>query len=210
MTASGRIAIARVTLETGVYEFRGWDNLRFSLGRTPTTGTTPRPCGGTTVANMVLNAPSAIEVIKNLDGTVKEVVSYGGGWGHNLGMSQYGGNGRGRSGQNFIQILKAYYTGVDIGSFPIDIGREPGSGTPTLRQEFLAPNAQGVLEIRATDLKGLRVHINELFDLSFDEAQLASGLIRVDVSAYLVAGLNVIQYSPVGRDGVATVNVVVN
>ena len=210
MTASGRIAIVRMTLETGVYEFRGWDNLRFSLGRTPLNMTTPRPCGGTTVANMVLNTPSAIEVVKNLDGTVKEVISYGGGWGHNLGMSQYGGNGRGRSGQNFIQILKAYYTGVDIGSFPIDIGREPGSGTPTLRQEFLAPNAQGVLEIRATDLKGLRVHINELFDLSFDEAQLASGLIRVDVSAYLVAGLNVIQYSPVGRDGVATVNVVVN
>jgi stage II sporulation protein D len=208
MTASGRIARARVTLTTGVYEFRGWDNLRFSLGRTAVSS--PRPCGGTTAASFVLNNPSALEVVKNADGTVKEVVSFGGGWGHNLGMSQYGANGRGKSGQKFIEILKAYYKGVDIGSFPIDIGREPGSGPPTLRQEFFAPNPSGILEIRATDLRGLRVHINELFDLSFDEATLASGTIRVDISAYLVAGVNVVQYNPVGRDGSATVNVIVN
>ena len=208
MAASGRIAIARVTLTTGVYEVRGWDNLRGVLGRTAVAS--PRPCGGTTAANFTLNNPSSLDVVKNADGTLKEVVAYGGGWGHNLGMSQYGANGRGRAGQNFIQILKAYYTGVDIGSFPIDIGRRPGSGPPTLRQEFVAPNASGILEIRSTDLKGLRVHINELYDLSFEEADLASGILRVDVSQYLVAGLNVIQYNPVGNAGTATVNVVVN
>jgi SpoIID/LytB domain protein len=208
MAASGRIARARVTLTTGVYEFRGWDNLRASLGRTAVSS--PRPCGGTTAANFTLNNPSALEVVSNGDGTVKEVISYGGGWGHNLGMSQYGANGRGRAGQNFIQILKAYYTGIDVGSFPIDIGREPGSGPPTMRQTFVAPNASGILEIPSTDLKGLRVHINELFDLSFDEAALAEGTIRVDISEYLTAGVNVIQYNPVGRNGSATVNVVVN
>jgi SpoIID/LytB domain protein len=208
MAASGRIAIARVTLTTGVYEIRGWDNLRFSLGRTAVA--TPRPCGGTTAANFTLNNPSSLDVVKNADGTLKEVVAYGGGWGHNLGMSQYGANGRGRAGQNFLQILKAYYTGVDVGSIPIDIGREPGSGAPTLRQEFIAPNASGVLEIRATDLKGLRVHINELHDLSFDEAALSTELVRIDVSEYLVAGLNVIQYNPVGNGGRATVGVIVN
>ena len=208
MPASGRIARARVTLTTGVYEFRGWDNLRASLGRTAVA--TPRPCGGTTAASFTLNNPSALEIVSNADGTVREVISYGGGWGHNLGMSQYGANGRGRSGQNFIQILKAYYTGIDVGSFPIDIGREPGSGPPTLRQTFVAPNASGILEIRSTSLKGLRVHINELFDLSFDEAALAEGTVRVDISEYLTTGLNVIHYNPVGRNGSATVNVIVN
>jgi hypothetical protein len=112
-------------------------------------------------------------------------------------------------GQGFIEILKAYYTGADIGSYPLDIGREPGTGAATLRQQFAAPSAAGVLQIRPVDLQGLRVHINELDDLSFDEAQLASGLVSVDVSPYLVPGLNVIQYNPVGRSGSATVNVVV-
>lgn len=207
MAASARIAIARITLTTGVYEVRGWNNMRAVLGRT--AAPSPRPCGGTTAANFTLNSPGSLEVIKNADGTVREVVSYGGGWGHNLGMSQYGSNGRGHAGQSFIQILQAYYTGVDIGSIPIDIGREPGQGPPTLRQSFVAPTAQGTLQVRSQDLKGLRVHINGLYDLSFDEATLAAPLVEVDISAYLVTGLNVVQYNPIGRDGRATVNVVV-
>jgi hypothetical protein len=78
-----------------------------------------------------------------------------------------------------------------------------------MRQQFEAPNAQGTLEIRSTDLKGLRVHINELYDLSFDEATLAAPIVRVDLSPYLVAGLNTIQYNVVGRGGTATVSVIV-
>ena len=90
-----------------------------------------------------------------------------------------------------------------------DIGREPGSGPQTLRQQFFAPSQTGTLEIRPIDLKGLRVHINGLYDLSFDASELAADVVSVDVSPYLVPGLNVIQYNPVGRVGRATVNVVV-
>jgi peptidoglycan hydrolase-like amidase len=188
-----RAIVARVTLTTGVLEIRGWESLRQTIGRTNTAGT-PRACGTSTIAaSFVLNSPSAIDVVVNADGTAGNLTVYGGGWGHNLGMSQYGAHGRGKSGYSFIEILQAYYTGVDVGSFPIDIGRTPGSA-PTLRQQFVAPTAQGTLQIRATDdLKGLRVHLNELYDLSFDAAALASGLLEVDVSPYLVPGINVIQ-----------------
>ncbi|HET7694708.1 MAG TPA: SpoIID/LytB domain-containing protein [Vicinamibacterales bacterium] len=204
-----RAVAARLTLTTGVLEVRGWESLRQTIGRT-SAGGTPRACGTSTIAaNFVLNSPSAVDVAVNPDGTAGNLTVYGGGWGHNLGMSQYGAHGRGKAGFSFVEILKAYYTGVDIGSYPIDIGREPGTGPPTLRQEFAAPNARGTLQIRAEDLRGLRVHVNGLYDLSFDEAALSSGLIEVDLSPYLVAGLNVIQYNPVGRAGRATVNVVV-
>jgi peptidoglycan hydrolase-like amidase len=204
-----RAIVARVTLTTGVLEVRGWESLRQTIGRT-NTGGTPRACGTATIAaSFVLNSPSAIDVATNADGTAGNLTVYGGGWGHNLGMSQYGAHGRGKSGYSFIEILQAYYTGVDVGSFPIDIGRSPGT-RPTLRQEFVAPTAQGTLQIRASeDLQGLRVHLNGLFDLSFDASELASGLVEVDISPYLVSGLNVIQYNPVGRSGSATVNVVV-
>jgi SpoIID/LytB domain protein len=210
MTASARAAVVRVTLTSGVAEVRGWDNLRNVLGRTEPAGIrAPRACGTNTIANnFTLNNPSALDVSKAADGTVTNLTVYGGGWGHNLGMSQYGAHGRGLAGQGFIAILQAYYTGADIGSYPIDIGRTAGS-QPTLRQQFVAPNALGTLEIRATDLGGLRVHINEQYDLVFDAAALAAGVVRVDVSSYLVQGLNVIQYNPVGQGGSATVNVVV-
>ena len=210
MGASERAVLAQFTfvLPDGVAEVRGWESLRQVLGRTQATA--PRACGTSLIAaNFVLNAPSLLDVAKDASGNVSSVTVFGGGWGHNQGMSQYGAHGRGKLGQTFLQILQAYYTGVDIGSYPIDIGREPGSGPPTLRQEFAAPNALGSVEIRATDLKGLRVHVNGLYDLSFDEAQLASGPLSVDISPYLVAGVNVVQYNPVGRFGQATVNVVV-
>ena len=209
--ASKRAAVVRITLvnPAGVLEVRGWEGLRAVIGRTSSTA--PRACGANLIAaNFTLNNPSSIDVAKNPDGTVTNVTVYGGGWGHNLGMSQYGAHGRGKLGQNFMEILQAYYTGTDIGSYPIDIGRDPGTGPPTQRQAFVAPHAQGILEIRATNLKGLRVHLNGLYNLAFNEATLASGLVRIDVSEFLVAGMNIIHYSPVGQGGAATVAVIVS
>ncbi len=39
------------------------------------------------------------------------------------------------------------------------------------------------------------------------EEELAAGTVSVDVSSYLVQGLNTVQYNPVGRNGKATVTV---
>ena len=46
------------------------------------------------------------------DGTITFV---GRGWGHNIGMSQYGAYAMAQYGKDYIDILKFYYTGVDIG-----------------------------------------------------------------------------------------------
>jgi peptidoglycan hydrolase-like amidase len=204
---SGRAAIVKVSLSNGGSVLvRGWDPLR-SFFRPAVT--TPALCGTSTIpAGMVLNNPSVLEVVKNGDGTVNNVTVWGGGWGHNVGMSQYGAQGRARAGQTFLQILKAYYTGVDVGSYPIDIGREPGSGPPTLRQQFHAPNGIGTLFVRNADMRKLRVHINGTYDLALDEEELADGEATVDLTGYLVAGVNTIQFNPVGH-GTATVTVAV-
>lgn len=207
MAASGRVGVARVKLTTGSVLVKGWENLRRVLG---TAASNTTDCRGTTIAaNFVVNNPSAVEPFTNPDGSFGGVTAYGGGWGHNVGLSQFGAHGCGLAGQNFIQILKGYYTGVDIGSYPIDIGREPGGGPPTLRQEFFAPTGRGTLEIHPGGLKGLRVHINGTYDISLNAADLTGDVVRLDVTPYLQVGTNVIQYNPVGRDGSATVLVVV-
>ena len=36
------------------------------------------------------------------------------GYGHGVGMSQYGANFLASEGKNYVEILKTYYTGVDI------------------------------------------------------------------------------------------------
>lgn len=205
--SSGRAAIVKITLSNGTTrEVRGWDPLRNFFRPAVTT---PALCGTTAIpAGMVLNNPSVLDVVKNGDGTVNNVAVWGGGWGHNVGMSQYGAQGRARAGQTFLQILKAYYTGVDVGSYPIDIGREPGSGPPTLRQQFYAPNAVGTLYVRDASVRKLRVHINGTYDIALNEEDLADGEASVDLTGYLVPGVNIIQFNPVGH-GQATVTVAV-
>ena len=44
----------------------------------------------------------------------------GQGWGHGVGMSQWGARGRAMAGQTADQIVRAYYTGIDITDSPTD------------------------------------------------------------------------------------------
>lgn len=45
---------------------------------------------------------------------VSRLEVHGGGWGHGVGMCQWGAIGRARAGQNYRDILHAYYTDIDI------------------------------------------------------------------------------------------------
>jgi hypothetical protein len=207
-TASQRIVVVRVTLTSGVVDVIGWSNVR-GVFAAPGTPAIPSICSATPVTTALgaITNPSLLETYTNSSGGFGGVYSTGGGFGHNVGMSQYGAHGRALAGQTFMQILKAYYTGIDVGSYPIRIGREPGSGPPTLRQEFYAPNAQGTLEIRSASIKGLNITINGTFDITLRAEELSDGVESIDLSPYLTNALNVIQYNVVGRNGSATVNV---
>src|SRR5688572_15197423 len=43
----------------------------------------------------------------------------GKGWGHGVGMSQYGALGLANGGATYDQILRHFYTGVELGSAPV-------------------------------------------------------------------------------------------
>lgn len=47
-------------------------------------------------------------------------IFYGRGYGHGVGMSQYGARGRALAGQSAAQILAHYYAGTTIGTIPLD------------------------------------------------------------------------------------------
>lgn len=42
----------------------------------------------------------------------------GGGWGHGVGMSQWGAYGQAKAGRTYSQILAHYYTGTELGAAP--------------------------------------------------------------------------------------------
>src|SRR5688500_11395462 len=45
----------------------------------------------------------------------------GGGWGHGVGMSQWGALGQAKAGRDYRTILGHYYRGTQIGSAPTSI-----------------------------------------------------------------------------------------
>ena len=55
--------------------------------------------------------------MKNAEGKLTGVALYGGGNGHGVGMSQYGANALAKEGKSYDEILKWYYTGIDVAPY---------------------------------------------------------------------------------------------
>lgn len=60
------------------------------------------------------------------------------GYPHRVGMNQYGAYGRAKAGQNYVQILTAYYSGVSVGGYPTPSTiNVQGHGTLSFEDHYL-------------------------------------------------------------------------
>ena len=99
-TPSGRVG--RLTLDTdrGNFELRGND-VRYVL-RSP--------------GSEILNSTYfKVETESGRDGSLARLVVHGNGYGHGIGMCQWGAIGRARAGQSARSILATYYPGTSVG-----------------------------------------------------------------------------------------------
>lgn len=100
-TPSGRVGRLAIRTDAGDYELRGND-IRYVL-RVP---------GGE-----ILNSTYfTIEPEARRDGFLARMIVRGNGYGHGIGMCQWGAIGRARAGQSARAILAAYYPGTTVGS----------------------------------------------------------------------------------------------
>ena len=53
------------------------------------------------------------------DKKLKQITFIGGGYGHGVGMSQYGAKGMAEQGYNFEQILTHYFAGTVLTEMPV-------------------------------------------------------------------------------------------
>ena len=98
-TESDRVAALRVDTDRGSYTLRGND-IRFVL-RSP---------NGDILNSTYFTAEATIT-----GGEVSGLTLRGGGYGHGIGMCQWGAIGRARAGQDYQTILSTYYPGTTIG-----------------------------------------------------------------------------------------------
>jgi stage II sporulation protein D len=98
-TPSGRVAALIVETERGTYTLRGND-VRFVLR---------------SATGAALNSTYFTISEQKSGGEVTSLVINGRGYGHGIGMCQWGAIGRARAGQNYRTILETYYPGTTIG-----------------------------------------------------------------------------------------------
>ncbi|HEY2849334.1 MAG TPA: SpoIID/LytB domain-containing protein [Gemmatimonadaceae bacterium] len=99
-TASGRVAQLMITADRGTFTLRGND-IRYVL----------RQPGGE-----ILNSTYFSLEPEPRRGSLDKLVVNGKGYGHGIGMCQWGAIGRARAGQSARSILATYYPGTTVGS----------------------------------------------------------------------------------------------
>ena len=142
--------------------------------------------------------PSAnfvLDIERDEAGNITNITAYGGGFGHGVGMSQYGAGFMGlKLNKNYMEILKHYYTGITIGTNPIIVKEKP------IKQKFYAGDKKGYVVIdNYGGAKMLPVRINGLLL----EIGLGSGLLNrnfeYEISKHLQKGENEVIFYPPGN-----------
>jgi stage II sporulation protein D len=98
-TPSGRVGTLKIATDRGNYVLRGND-IRYVL----------RAPGGE-----ILNSTSfTVESMPGRDGSIAKLILRGTGYGHGVGMCQWGAIGRARAGEDVRSILRTYYPGTTV------------------------------------------------------------------------------------------------
>ena len=90
------------------------------------------------------SANIAISHLTDSKGSIVKLRVQGGGFGHGVGMSQYGASYLSKQGKTFDTILQHYYSGIALGSIPLKGQLDRGSET-----HFYGATHRGILWVKA-------------------------------------------------------------
>jgi len=148
--------------------------------------------------------PSANMVFNNYtdkNGYLIKLQAFGGGFGHGVGMSQYGASYMAKSGYTFDQILQHYYKGIAIGTWPVYMVSE--YVTFPIKQEFSSPNGKADLLLENFDaddtINKFDFKINSK-KISLDKDQLNHKKTRISLDKFIKKGINEIIYFPLDEN----------
>ncbi|MGL5859012.1 MAG: SpoIID/LytB domain-containing protein, partial [Angustibacter sp.] len=80
------------------------------------------PATAATASAAVCPSPGGARITEAAAPSGAQVVVRGHGWGHSLGMSQYGAQGAARLGCTYDQILRTYFRGTSVGTRTLNAG----------------------------------------------------------------------------------------
>ena len=146
-----------------------------------------------------ISLPSANVVFEHLydaDHKLNKIVAYGGGFGHGVGMSQFGAGFMSTSlHKSFDKILKRYYSGISIGTVPIILS--DADGQKFITQQFYAPYQKANVYVdNKYQIKEFNANINGTgvtFELATSIVPF-NRMCKIDISSYIKRGKNQITF----------------
>ena len=124
-------------------------------------------------------------------GNVTDITVYGGGFGHGVGMSQFGaGFLATKLNQPYYNILRHYYTGISLGTRPVLVDKEP------VKQTFWASIGRAQIVIVGQVAPKIEVEINGKKETFSTNKNFFQRETKIDISRYIEDGSNVIVYNP--------------
>ncbi len=139
-----------------------------------------------------VSLPSANVIFeKQLDnlGNVQSIIVYGGGFGHGVGMSQFGaGYMATKLHQDYYNILRHYYTGINLGTVPVTVSGED------IKQTFWAPIGRAQIVVTDTNAPKLAVMINGREHEFGIYKPVFQKEYKIDISRYIDDGFNTITF----------------
>ena len=143
-----------------------------------------------------ISLPSANVVFeKKLDnyGNVTDITAFGGGFGHGVGMSQFGaGYMATKLNQPYYNILRHYYTGISLSTKPVTVSAEE------VTQKFWAPLGRANIVVTGQIPPKMEVLINGKKREFLIVRTLFQKDAKIDISRYIEDGKNTIVFYPAG------------
>ena len=134
-----------------------------------------------------VSLPSANFVINYINSANPVYKFSGGGFGHGVGLSQWGAGKMAGLGYTYDNILQHYYKGIKLATIPVEVH----SNNKTVERLFYTEHESAKVYIQNNDdINRLKITVNnkEL------KVKLKDGLTVVDISKYLNKGENKITY----------------
>lgn len=152
--------------------------------------------------------PSANVVFDNIqdeNGNLACVKAYGGGFGHGVGLSQFGAGFMGSElHKSYDNILQHYYSGIILGTKPVILSTN--SAQISAEQSFYAAKKHGKIIIdNKFGISKLLVDINgrqQIFDMPKDFLGYKRN-VEIDISKYIQVGRNTVKFSSPDIEGSA-------
>ena len=148
--------------------------------------------------------PSANVVFEqeyNEEGQLIYIKAFGGGYGHGVGLSQYGAGYMGTElGMTYDEILKHYYSNITIATEPLILSAEEDQTRAT--QTFFSKNGKAILVVdNKFKTKYIDLNINNIDKrIEFDKSERYN---QIDLSQDIKCGENTIKfYYPENKGGI--------